>query len=109
MELKDTAPAQGGIQMVHGNSIKISTPRQRRLVEALYQGPRSREELDRIVGCSNSPETVRQLRENGLAVPCQRVPHVDRDGVKGRHGVYNLTESDRLRLRGRFNERGGVC
>ena len=99
MKMKDTAPAQGGIQMVHGNSIKISTPRQRRLVEALYQGPRSREELDRIVGCSNSPETVRQLRENGLAVPCRMVPHVDRDGVKGRHGEYSLTEIDRLRLR----------
>ena len=63
MEKEDTAPAQGSIQMAHENSIQISTHRQRRLIEALYVRPHSREELDRIVGTSNSPETVRQVRE----------------------------------------------
>lgn len=101
MENKDTAPAQGGIQMVHRNYINISTLRQRRLIEALFIGPRSREELDQIVGCSNSPEVVRQLREIGLAIPCQLKAHVDRDGKAGRHGVYGLSDADRLNLRGR--------
>lgn len=99
MEKKHTAPAQGSIQMAHENSIQISTHRQRRLIEALYVRPHSREELDRIVGTSNSPETVRQVRELGLTVPCRFVSHVDRDGVKGRHGVYSLTETDRQKLR----------
>lgn len=99
MEEKDTAPAQGGIQMVHGNYI-ITTTRQRRLIEALRVGPRSREELDRIAGASNAPEVVRQLRVRGLDLPCQFAPHTDRDGVKGRHGVYSLSDVDRLKLRG---------
>lgn len=99
MERTDTAPAQGGIQKEHAQSIKTRTARQYRVVRALYQGPHSREEIDRIAGASNGPEVVRQLRAQGWDIPCELVRHADRDGLPGRHGVYRLSHSDRGRLR----------
>ncbi len=76
----------------------VTTARQRHALGALNRGPCSREQLDRETGASNSPEIVRQLRCQGWDIPCERVPHVDRDGIKGTHGVYQLSEHDRERL-----------
>lgn len=98
MKEKDTAPAQGGIQKGQTQCIKITTARQYRAVKALYRRPHSREEIDRVSGTSNGPEVVRQLRELGWDIPCQLVAHTDRDGLKGKHGVYSLTSNDRLKL-----------
>ena len=76
------------------------SPRQRRALMALLEHPRSREELDRIAGTSNSPDLVSRLRQRGILIVCEHVGHTDRDGVKGWHGVYKLPASERERLRG---------
>lgn len=70
-------------------------PRDLRAISALMIRPRRREELDRIVGASNSPDLVFRLREQGLAIPCERVPAIDRDGTQVKPGVYSLTNEDR--------------
>ena len=99
MKKKDTAPAQGGIQKGQSHLIKITTARQYRAIQALYERPHSREEIDRAAGTSNGPEVVRQLRTLGWDIPCQLVAHTDRDGLKGKHGIYSLSGNDRLKLR----------
>ncbi|MFV8819684.1 hypothetical protein [Haliea sp. E17] len=99
MEKKDTAPARAASQSWQQKFIKFTTARQYRVVIALYQRPHSREEIDRVSGSSNGPEVVRQLREQGWDIPCQLVAHTDRDGLKGKHGVYSLSSNDRLKLR----------
>lgn len=108
MDIKDTAPAQGGIQNAHSNFIRINTARQYRVLAALHKGGRCREDVDRIAGASNGPEVVRQLRELGWDIPCQLVAHTDRDGLKGKHGVYSLSSNDRLKLRA-WLASGGVA
>ena len=106
MQGKRTAPAQGGPDTVDNKangSILTPlhlTPRQRRALTALLERPRSREELDRIAGTSNSPDLVSRLRQRGILILCQHVTHTDRDGVKGWHGVYRLPASERERLGG---------
>lgn len=76
------------------------TSRQWRALAALVEHPRSREELDRITGASNGPEVIAQLRRRGIGVKCELVAHTDRDGKKGRHGVYWIPESEKERLGG---------
>lgn len=104
MEGIRTAPTQSGPVSADrtGNNITPKrlrfTPRQRRALVALMEHPRSREELDRIAGASNSPDLVGQLRKRGIAIVCEHVSHIDRDGVKGWHGVYSLPESEKQRL-----------
>lgn len=103
MEATRTAPKGGPSKASTGNSTtpKIRfTPRQWRAVSALLKRPHSREELDRITGASNSPEVVAQLRRRGFDIPCRLVPHIDRDGLAGQHGIYHLSEADRRRLGG---------
>ncbi len=95
---KKKATPKGSPKQSHKQSIKINTPRQYRVVTALYHKPFSREEVDRIAGASNGPEVVRQLRELGWDIPCELVSHIDRDGLQGRHGIYRLSDDDRARL-----------
>lgn len=78
----------------------IRSARTVRMLQALLQGPKSREQLDRIAGTSNSPEYIRRLREAGFDVPSKWIAHVDRDGRAGRHGQYRLSDADRRKLRG---------
>ena len=70
-------------------------PRHLRVIYSLVIRPRKREELDKIAGASNSPELIAELRRRGLAVPCDRVPAIDRDGYPVKSGVYSFTEDDR--------------
>lgn len=70
-------------------------PRQARALAALLQGPASREQLDRLAGCSNAPDLVAGLRRRGLAVPCEKIRVIDRDGRACWPGVYHLTQADR--------------
>lgn len=69
-----------------------------RAIHALLSGPVMREQLDRIVGTSNSPQTIARLRDKGLSVPCERMTVEDRDGKPCHPGRYYLTSSDRLKL-----------
>jgi hypothetical protein len=71
------------------------TPRQKRAVEALANGPLMREELDRRAGVSNGPNLVAQLHRKGISVECELVNHVDRDGRPCRPGRYSLTDIGR--------------
>ena len=106
MEGNRTAPAQGGPDTADSQANSSTpkplhlTPRQRRALVALLERPRSREELDRIAGTSNSPDLVSRLRQRGILILCEHVSHTDRDGVKGWHGVYKLPASERERLWG---------
>ena len=62
------------------------------------RGPRPREALDAIAGCSNTPDLIADLRERGLGkehLPCERIEAVDRDGKVCRPGDYSLTEKGR--------------
>ena len=72
----------------------LSSPRERRLLEALLDGPVAREALDRGIGASNSPDVVFRLRARGFDLPCRMAEGIDRDGRPCRFGVYRLTDSD---------------
>lgn len=58
-----------------------------------------REELDRIVGCSNAPALVAELRGKGLDIDCTLVSSIDRDGKQCKPGRYELTARGRDTLR----------
>ncbi|MDW9242766.1 hypothetical protein C7S13_2252 [Burkholderia cepacia] len=71
----------------------------------LQRRPMPREELDHFTGCSNSPALIASLRAKGLALPCVRVPYIDRDGCEVRRGVYRLTTTDRRKVARWLNAR----
>jgi len=74
----------------------IRSQRQRRTLVALLDGPRTREQLDRLAGASNSPDVVLTLRRRfGLALPCALETVLDRDGKSVERGVYRLAELDK--------------
>ena len=75
-----------------------SNPRQLRAIAALLRRPTPRAQLDDIVGCSNAPELVAELRRRGLDVPCERINFLDRDGRLCKPGVYSFPPSDRRKL-----------
>lgn len=66
------------------------TPRQRRALFALRNGPVIREALDRIAGASNGPNIIMELRRMGLVIECERLHCLDRDGRTCRPGRYTL-------------------
>lgn len=81
------------------NFIKLS-PRLERLAKALLIGPVTREEADSIAPASNSPQYIAVLRSKlGLALPCERVPFITKDGLSSWYGCYHATASDRDKIR----------
>ena len=70
-------------------------PRHLRVIQALLTGPRKREEIDRIAGCSNGPDLIADLRRRGLAAKCARTPGIDRDGFPIKFGVFAFDDNDR--------------
>lgn len=96
--MKREAPATTAKR--HSNSTKL-TPRLKRLLVALYatESGLTREECDRAIPASNSPEYISQLKARlGLQIPCDRVPFATIDGRLSRRGVYYLTDDDRERV-----------
>jgi hypothetical protein len=94
--------------------LALRSQRQRRTLVALLDAPRTREQLDRIAGASNSPDVVGRLRRRfGLELPCETEAVIDRDGKRVGRGVYRLAELDKptaLRLvqaSASTDERGG--
>lgn len=72
------------------------TPRLRRLIQALLQGPLPRMSADSVVGTTNAPEYVSELKYNyGLAITTEYVTSTDRDGQRTRTGVYHLEPESR--------------
>jgi hypothetical protein len=78
--------------------IGTSNPRHLRAIKALLAGTRTREQLDGIVGCSNGPNLVAELRALGLTIPCKRERAIDRDGREVMRGVYRLASDDFRKL-----------
>jgi len=65
-----------------------------RVVRALLRGPVTREDADRIAGCSNSPDLIADIRRLGLGrmhLVCTLFTVTDRDGKVRRPGRYSLT------------------
>ena len=80
------------------NFTGTDNPRHLRVIEALLQRPRRREDVDNIAGCFNGPELIAELRRRGLGdehLRCDRIRFIDRDGYACRPGVYSLTEQGR--------------
>ena len=102
-EGKPSAPDQAKSSTFH-----TENPRHLRALHALMTRPMPRENLDRAVGCSNSPELVAELRRRGLDVPCDRVEAIDRDGLPCKPGVYHLTEQDFRKLNRWLSARGRI-
>lgn len=85
----------------------IRSQRQRRVLLALLEGAKTREQLDRIAGSSNSPDVVLKMRRRfGLDLPCTLEKVQDRDGRSVERGSYSLTPTDALTAR-RLMEQGG--
>lgn len=73
-------------------------PRELRAIHALMKRPITREHLDQVAGCSNSPDLISALRRKGLKVPCTRTKKKDRDLFVTFPGVYYFTPTDRRRV-----------
>ncbi|MET0014473.1 MAG: hypothetical protein ABW088_12550 [Sedimenticola sp.] len=74
------------------------SPRESRCVHALIKGPHMRENLDRAIGSSNSPDVVFRLRNKGIGIHCEKIPATDRDGNPCYPGRYSLTPDGRETL-----------
>lgn len=70
-------------------------PREQRLIDLLLRRPSaSREAVDSEVGCSNAPDLISRVRDQGLGeehLRCIRIRVIDRDGKVSRPGVYFLS------------------
>ena len=82
------------------NSLNFSkppkfTPRQKRALDALWTGPKMRETLDRLAGCSNAPQLVSDLKDKGVNIECVLIDSFDRDGKPCKPGRYELTDKGR--------------
>jgi hypothetical protein len=84
-------------------------PRHLRVIQALLTRPITREQLDRLAGCSNGPELVAELRRRGLELPCTRTRKQDRDLFDCWPGVYHLTQADRCKLAAWLRKRAKVA
>lgn len=91
-------------------NINFYTDNQRhvRALKALLSRPQPREMLDRVVGCSNAPELVAELRRRGLEVPCEHIEVIDRDGKVCRPGIYSLSARDQVLIRRWLAESKGL-
>lgn len=74
------------------NSLHPLSSRQRRILQALTTGPKTREQVDRLGKVSNGPEHIRQLRALGFIIHCERRCFINEDGNRCYPGVYKLDE-----------------
>lgn len=68
-----------------------SPRRIRALIALVYRDYVSRENLDRLAGCSNSPDLVFQMKNAGLPIQTREVKAKDRDGRNTHYADYYLT------------------
>jgi hypothetical protein len=66
----------------------INCPTQRRILRRLLEKPCGREELDTFLGWTNSPESIRLIRESGVDILTTRL-----EG--SRRGVYSLPAAEK--------------
>lgn len=72
-----------------------NNPRWIRAINILIHGEISRIKLDDVIGCTNSPNVISQLRKRGFECPCRPCAGIDRDGKKCTYGIYSFTDLDR--------------
>lgn len=100
MNKKIAAPITEAAINTNVNCISIlpQCPVERRLLMALIERPHSREELDKEIGTTNSPEYVRRYRQRGLTIVTNKAYGHNRDGRPVWWGVYSIPEADRERV-----------
>jgi hypothetical protein len=98
--------ADSNAEFADGQFKGTENPRELRAIAALMRRPMPREHIDGAAGCSNGPALVSNLRSQGLDIPCDRVPVIDRDGFAVLRGVYHLTLADRLKINRWLSRRG---
>jgi hypothetical protein len=77
-----------------------SPKRIRALIALVYRDWVSREDLDRLIGASNSPDSIMNLRRNhGLEIIMREVKAINRDGRPCWFGEYNLKHEDKVMVR----------
>jgi hypothetical protein len=91
-----------GISVAH---MKLPSARFERAITAMVScypnGGIKREELDRICGCSNSPDIILKLRRDYVGfdgVNCKMVDCIDRDGRRCKAGMYSFSEAGFTRI-----------
>jgi len=98
-ELRQQSEASGNTFLASHNPTptapRLTSPRERRLLAALLDGPLSREALDKRIGASNSPDVVFRLRAKGFDIKCKRIEATDRDGLACHFGMYSLLPESR--------------
>lgn len=85
----------GQVQQALPILTQCRTPRCYRALRALAAGPFMREELDRVSGSSNDPDTVAALVRAGWRIECERLNRIDRDGRPCKPGRYTLQANQR--------------
>ena len=95
-------PSVSHIIASNGEASKLSlitkgglSPREKRALTRLLQGPVSRREFQHIVGCANGPGIIHALRGMGYSIHTERVPCHDRDRLRTNYGLYSLDISSR--------------
>ncbi|MBC9070950.1 hypothetical protein IAI53_03145 [Thauera sp. CAU 1555] len=90
--MKNARHPEGMPSALEQRRFYTDNPRELRLLGHLLDREGAfREELDRAVGASNSPDIVFRLRQRGFDIPCDRVTRTDRDGRPCKVGWYRLT------------------
>lgn len=100
-----TGAEMPGNNTTAGKFSGTDNPRHLRVIAALLRRAMKREHVDTEAGCSNGPELIAELRRRGLAIPCQRIEAIDRDGYPCRPGVYHFTQTDRRKVNAWLNHR----
>ena len=85
----------------------VKNPRHVRALTALaYRDYVSRENLDKLAGCTNSPDLVARLRMKGIDIQMREVHTKDRDGRSCWFGEYFLLHEDKV-IVGEWLEQSG--
>ena len=72
----------------------------RTLLALVYRDWVSREDLDRLIGASNSPDAIMRLRRKyGLDIIMREVQAINRDGRHIWYGEYQLAYDDKVMVR----------
>jgi hypothetical protein len=92
---------QSSLHFTTTKFIGTTNPKRIRALHALtYRDWVSREDLDRLIGASNSPDAIMQLRRKyGLDIIMREVQAINRDGRHIWYGKYQLAYDDKVMVR----------
>ena len=85
-----------------------SPRRIRALIALVYRDYVSRENLDRLAGCSNSPDLVFQMKNAGLPIQTREVKAKDRDGRNTHYADYYLPPAIKAKVKNWLEASGHV-